>query len=92
MSGVSPAAREAEAEARKIEAKAAIEEAKSELAKIELDKKQAKKMLNGQPVVYNARKYKEGIVRIYEETGSFIGIGNVDQLQNVSPKRLISTN
>ena len=62
------------------------------LPKIELDKKQAKKMLNGQPVVYNARKYKEGIVRIYEETGSFIGIGNVDQLQNVSPKRLISTN
>ena len=49
-------------------------------------------MLNGQSVVYNARKYKEGIVRIYEETGSFIGIGNVDQLQNVSPKRLISTN
>ena len=62
------------------------------LPKIELDKKQAKKMLNGQSVVYNARKYKEGIVRIYEETGSFIGIGNVDQLQNVSPKRLISTN
>ena len=62
------------------------------LPKIDLDKKQAKKVLNGQSVVYNARKYKEGIVRIYEETGSFIGIGNVDGLQNVSPKRLISTN
>ncbi len=62
------------------------------LPKIHLNKKQAKKMLNGQSVVYNARKYKEGTVRIYEETGSFIGIGNVDQLQNISPKRLISTN
>ena len=60
--------------------------------KISLDKKQSKKVLNGQSVVYNARNYKEGIVRIYEETGSFIGIGNVDQLQNISPKRLMSTN
>ena len=40
---------------------------------------------------YNARQEKEGIVRLYEEEGSFIGIGSVDSSMKVSPKRLINT-
>ena len=62
------------------------------IPEIHLDKIDTKKIRNGQLVDYNARQDIKGIVRIYEETGSFIGIGNVDQLQNISPKRLMSTN
>ena len=40
---------------------------------------------------YNARQEKEGIVRLYEEEGSFIGIGSVDSSMQVSPRRLINT-
>ena len=50
-----------------------------------------KKIINGLQVDYNARQEKEGIVRLYEEEGSFIGIGSVDSSMKLSPKRLINT-
>ena len=59
--------------------------------KIVLNKEETKKIINGLQVDYNARQEKEGIVRLYEEEGSFIGIGSVDSSMKVSPKRLINT-
>jgi len=59
--------------------------------KIVLSKEETKKIINGLQVDYNARQEKEGIVRLYEEEGSFIGIGSVDSSMKVSPKRLINT-
>ena len=61
------------------------------LPKIVLYKNETKKIINGQQVDYNARREKEGIVRLYEKEGSFIGIGSVDSSMKVSPKRLINT-
>lgn len=61
------------------------------LPKIVLNKNETKKIINGQQVDYNARREKEGIVRLYEKEGSFIGIGSVDSSMKVSPKRLINT-
>ena len=61
------------------------------LPKIVLNEKETKKIINGQQVDYNATKEKEGIVRLYEKEGSFIGIGSVDSSMKVSPKRLINT-
>jgi len=59
--------------------------------KIVLDKLETKKIINGQQVDYNARQEKEGIVRLYEKEGSFIGIGSIDSSMKVSPKRLLNT-
>jgi len=59
--------------------------------KIILNKEETKKIKNGLQVDYNALQEKEGIVRLYEEEGSFIGIGSVDSSMKVSPKRLINT-
>lgn len=59
--------------------------------KVVLNKNETKKIINGQQVDYNARREKEGIVRLYEKEGSFIGIGSVDSSMKVSPKRLINT-
>ena len=61
------------------------------LPKIVLNEKETKKIINGQQVDYNATQEKEGIVRLYEKEGSFIGIGSVDSSMKVSPKRLINT-
>ena len=61
------------------------------LPKVVLNKNETKKIINGQQVDYNARREKEGIVRLYEKEGSFIGIGSVDSSMKVSPKRLINT-
>ena len=61
------------------------------LPKVILNKNETKKIINGQQVDYNARREKEGIVRLYEKEGSFIGIGSVDSSMKVSPKRLINT-
>ena len=61
------------------------------LPKVVLNKNETKKIINGQQVDYNARREKEGIVRLYEIEGSFIGIGSVDSSMKVSPKRLINT-
>ena len=59
--------------------------------KLVLKKTEAKKIRNGQQVDYNARQEKEGIVRLYEKEGSFIGIGSIDSSMKVSPRRLINT-
>jgi len=59
--------------------------------KIVLSPEETKKIINGLQVDYNARQEKEGIVRLYEEEGSFIGIGSVDSSMKVSPRRLINT-
>ena len=59
--------------------------------KLVLKKTEAKKIRNGQHVDYNARQEKEGIVRLYEKEGSFIGIGSIDSSMKVSPRRLINT-
>lgn len=61
------------------------------LPKVVLNKNETKKIINGQQVDYNARREKEGIVRLYEKEGSFIGIGSIDSSMKVSPKRLINT-
>tara|TARA_B100001123_G_scaffold446434_1_gene600927 strand:- start:2690 stop:3577 length:888 start_codon:yes stop_codon:yes gene_type:complete len=66
------------------------EDVLNEFPKILLDKEQTKKIRKGQQVDYNARQEKEGLVRLYEEEGSFIGIGSVDSLKKVSPRRLLS--
>ena len=58
---------------------------------IMLTSAEAKKFRNGQQVDYNARQEKEGIVRIYEEDSSFIGLGSIDSSLKISPKRLMST-
>ena len=60
------------------------------LPKITLNILEVKKIRNGQQVDYNAGQEKEGIVRIYEEKGSFIGLGNIDLSMKVSPMRLLS--
>ena len=60
------------------------------LPKVSFDLKDIKKIRNGLSVDYNTRLEKEKIIRIYEETGSFVGIGQVDTSSRVSPKRLLS--
>jgi len=62
------------------------------LPRLSLGRSETKKIINGQQVDYNAREEKEGIVRLYEDEGSFIGIGIIDSSMKVSPKRLLSTN
>ena len=68
-----------------------IDKVLKNLPKVVLNKNETKKIINGQQVDYNARREKEGIVRLYEKEGSFIGIGSVDSSMKVSPKRLINT-
>ena len=68
-----------------------IDKVLKNLPKVVLNKNETKKIINGQQVDYNARREKEGIVRLYEIEGSFIGIGSVDSSMKVSPKRLINT-
>ena len=62
-----------------------------DLPRITLNNIQLKKIRNGQQVDYNADQEKEGIVRLYKEEGSFVGIGKIDSLKKVSPKRLLTT-
>ncbi len=56
-----------------------------------LSSEETKKIINGQQLDYNAGKLKEGIVRLYEKEGSFIGIGKIDSTMKLSPKRLLNT-
>ena len=66
-------------------------DALKDFPRIVLNKEQIKKIINGVQVDYNAQQEKEGIVRLYEKEGSFIGIGSLDSSMKVSPKRLINT-
>ena len=61
------------------------------LPKVNLSLLDTKKIRNGLQVDYNARQEKEGIVRIYEEKGSFIGLAIIDSTMKVSPMRLLNT-
>ena len=61
------------------------------LPRILLDNLEVKKIRNGQKLDYNAREQKEGIVRLYEKEGFFIGLGNIDSSKRVSAKRLLAT-
>jgi tRNA pseudouridine55 synthase len=61
------------------------------LPKVNLSLLEAKKIRNGRQVDYNARQEKEGIVRIYGEKGSFIGLAIIDSTMRVSPMRLLNT-
>ncbi len=67
------------------------DEALKTLPRLFLGRSETKKIINGQQVDYNALEEKEGIVRLYESEGSFIGIGIIDSSMKVSPKRLLST-
>ena len=60
------------------------------LPKVTLDSFEIKKVRNGQQLDYNAGQEKEGIVRVYEEKGSFIGLANIDLSMKLYAKRLIS--
>jgi tRNA pseudouridine55 synthase len=60
------------------------------LPELHLDEIDAKKIRNGQRVDYNAPQEINGIVRIYEGKGLFLGIGSVDSSNTLSPKRLLS--
>ena len=60
------------------------------LPELHLDEIDAKKIRNGQRVDYNTPQEINGIVRIYEGKGLFLGIGSVDSSNTLSPKRLLS--
>ncbi|MFL2705652.1 MAG: tRNA pseudouridine(55) synthase TruB [Gammaproteobacteria bacterium] len=68
-----------------------LDQALKGLPKILLDKIEVKKIRNGQKLDYNAREQIEGIVRLYEKEGFFIGLGNIDSSKRVSAKRLLTT-
>ena len=68
-----------------------LDQALKGLPKILLDNIEVKKIRNGQKLDYNAREQIEGIVRLYEKEGFFIGLGNIDSSKRVSAKRLLAT-
>ena len=67
------------------------EEMLRHLTKVDLDLEDIKKIRNGLSVDYNGPLEKKEIIRIYEEKGSFVGIGQVNIPLKVSPKRLLNT-
>jgi len=62
------------------------------LAKAELNEEDVKKVRNGQSIYYNAQLEKEGLVRIYTNKSLFMGIGELDSSNKLSPRRLIAFN
>jgi len=67
------------------------EEMLQHLTKVDLNVEDIKKIRNGLSVDYNEPLEKKEIIRIYEEKGSFVGIGQVNIPLKVSPKRLLNT-
>ena len=67
------------------------EEMLQHLTKVDLNAEDIKKIRNGLSVDYNEPLEKKEIIRIYEEKGSFVGIGQVNIPLKVSPKRLLNT-
>ncbi len=61
------------------------------LSKAILDEEDAKKVRNGQSIDYNAQLEKKGLVRIYTNK-SFMGIGELNTSNRLSPRRLVSIN
>ena len=62
------------------------------LAKAELNEEDVKKVRNGQPIDYNAQLEKKGLVRIYTNKSLFMGIGELDSSNKLSPRRLLAIN
>ncbi|EAW30564.1 tRNA pseudouridine synthase B [marine gamma proteobacterium HTCC2143] len=61
------------------------------LAKVEMATSEQFYMLQGQPVQIPGSP-NDGVVRMYGESGSFLGIGEILDDGRVGPKRLIATN
>ena len=61
------------------------------LSKAILDEEDAKKVRNGQSIDYNAQLEKKGLVRIYTNK-SFMGIGELNTSNRLSPRRLVAIN
>jgi len=61
------------------------------LAKVEMAASEEFYMLQGQPVQIPGAP-AEGVVRMYAESGAFLGIGEILDDGRVGPKRLIATN
>ena len=61
------------------------------LAKVEMAASEQFYMLQGQPVQIPGSP-TDGVVRMYGESGSFLGIGEILDDGRVGPKRLIATN
>ena len=61
------------------------------LAKVEMAASEQFYMLQGQPVQISGSP-TDGVVRMYGESGSFLGIGEILDDGRVGPKRLIATN
>ena len=62
------------------------------LPKAILNKEDVKKVRNGQSIYYNAQLEKKGLVRIYTNKDLFMGIGELDSSNGLSPKRLTAIN
>tara|TARA_B100000482_G_scaffold91341_1_gene65682 strand:- start:2538 stop:3407 length:870 start_codon:yes stop_codon:yes gene_type:complete len=62
------------------------------LSKAELNEEDVKKVRNGQSIYYNAELEKKGLVRIYTDKSLFMGIGELDSSNKLSPRRLIALN
>ena len=62
------------------------------LPKTTLNKEDVKKVRNGQSIYYNAQLKKKGLVRIYTNKGLFMGIGELDSSNGLSPRRLTAIN
>ncbi len=61
----------------------------SELPSVVLGHRQARLMLHGQPVMTEENR-AAGPVRLYEEEGGFLGVGEVVQGGMVNPRRLVA--
>ena len=64
----------------------------TDVDKIQLELEDVKKVRNGLSIDYNAKLENRGLVRIYTEKNSFIGLGLVCENNKVQPKRLLATN
>ncbi len=64
----------------------------SHYEKVILTKNDIKKVKNGQSIDYNAQLEKKGLVRIYTDKSLFVGLGEIDSSNKLSPKRLLATN
>jgi len=62
------------------------------LSKAVLNEEDVKKVRNGQSIYYNAQLEKKGLVRIYTNKSLFMGIGELDSSNKLSPRRLIAIN
>ena len=62
------------------------------LSKAILNEEDVKKVRNGQSIYYNAQLEKKGLVRIYTNKSLFMGIGELDSSNRLSPRRLTTIN